>query len=302
MDFATFLKELSAGRRRTGGTGRSAEKDVGRERWPGNPPESLLENWVVVARTDSTNRLARRVVTELVAEETTPPAAVLVALEQAAGRGRHGRHWESPAGGGVYASRLLPVADADALQTIPLLAAVGLSQALEEVLGESVPGAECRLKWPNDLMVRGRKIGGVLVESVTLGGGEGALAIIGFGVNYRERGPEGTLAALGATSLAAELAEAGVAVQLPSLGALTLRLLEGLEAALERLGDTAWAIQRFRERTLHRPGDPIRCRTGEGLVEGELVGFAEQGFLRVRGGDGVERSISSGEIVEEVEA
>lgn len=286
MDFATYLSELSAA---------TDEGDAA----------AGPENLIVVARTDSTNRLARRVVSELVGDGITPPGAVVLALEQAAGRGRHGRRWESPAGGGVYASRLLPVADADALQTVPLLAAVGLAEALDRILGGLMPGGACRLKWPNDLMVRDRKIGGVLVESVSLGGGEGAVAVIGFGVNYRERGGAGTLAALGATSLLGELGTVGAsspAHPAPSLGELTRLLLAGLEAALEHLGDTEYAIRRFRELTLHRSGDPIRCRTGEGVVEGELVGFEAQGFLRVRGGDGVERSISSGEIVEEVEA
>lgn len=282
MNFATYLSELNEADRRAGTTG--------------GP-----ENRIVVARTDSTNRLARRVVSELVGDGIAPPGAVVLALEQLAGRGRHGRRWESPAGGGVYASRLLPVSDVDSLQTVPLLAAVGLAQALNRALDSLIPGAGCRLKWPNDLIVRGRKIGGVLVESVTLPGG-GAVAIIGFGVNYREAARAGTLAGLGATSLLAELAAGPSETGVPTLGELTRRLLAGLERALEHLGETAHAIGRFRELTVHRSGDAIRCRTGEGVVEGELVGFEERGFLRVLGGDGVERSISSGEIVEEVEA
>lgn len=273
MDFSTYLRELS-------------EPDA---------PATGPENRVIVARTDSTNRLARRIASELLGDGITPPGAVVIALEQAAGRGRHGRRWESPPGGGVYASRLLPVADIDALQTIPLLAAVGLA----EVIDSLIPDARCRLKWPNDLMVHGKKMGGVLVESVTLAGGQGALAIIGFGINYREVGPAGTLMAMGATSL---LAEIGGSTEPPSLGRLALRLLDGLESALAHLGETAHAVRRFSDLTLHRSGDPIRCRTGDETVEGVLVGFEEQGFLRVRGDDGVERSISSGEIVEEVEA
>ncbi len=300
MDFATYVSQLDAPGARSAGP----------------------ENRIVVARTDSTNRLARRVVSELVGDAITPPGAVVLALEQTAGRGRHGRRWESPAGAGVYASRLLPVADTTALQTVPLLAAVGLARVLGRVL-DPVPdapldqalargeGERVRLKWPNDLVVRGRKIGGVLVESVTLGGDGGAVAIVGFGVNYREGEADGALAALGATSVLSELRAPGAAGatgrtgaggSVPSLGALALLLLAGLDEAFEHLGETAYAIRRFRELTLHRAGDPIRCRTGDCVVEGELVGFEERGFLLLRGSDGVERSISSGEIVEEVEA
>jgi len=262
MDFPTYLEQLG-------------------------PAAAAPENRVVVARVDSTNRLARRVVSALTREGFDPPDAVVFALEQTAGRGRHGRSWSSPAGGGVYASRVLPVADPRDLATVPLLAAVGLAAALRSLL----PTGDCRLKWPNDLVVGGRKIGGVLVESVTLPDG-GAAAIIGFGVNDRERGEPGVLERLGATCLAWESGR-----DLP-LGELARRLLSGLEDELSHLGDTAYSIRRFRELTIHHAGDPIRCRTGDGVVEGELLGFEERGFLRLRGPDGVERAISSGEIVQ----
>lgn len=264
MDFATFLTELD-------GAG-----------W--GP-----ENRVVVERIDSTNRLARRVVTAYQREEMVPPELLVLALEQVAGRGRHGRVWLSPAGGGVYATRVVAVAGAAELQTVPLLAAVGLARAV----GALLPEGRCGLKWPNDLMVGKRKLGGVLVESIGRTG-DASVAMIGFGVNYRPAArPTGSDAAAfaRATWLANELTGP------PSLGELARVLVEGLDAELRHLGDASYAAESFRALSVHRPGETIRCRVASEVVAGELVGFDERGFLRLST-DAGEALISAGEIVE----
>lgn len=258
MDFATFLTELD-------GTG-----------W--GP-----ENRIVVGRVSSTNRLARQVVSAYQREEMTPPGLLVLALEQVAGRGRQGRAWSSPAGGGVYATLVLSVAEPEQLQTVPLLAAVGLARAL----GTLLPNAGCALKWPNDLMAGGRKLGGVLVESVSRVGG-GSVAMIGFGVNYR---PVDGTAVARATSLADQLASP------PPLGAVARTLVAGLEAELAHLGDASYAAEGFRALSIHRPGDAIRCRVADELVAGAFAGFDDHGFLRLETASG-ETLISAGEIVE----
>ncbi|MGD2114216.1 MAG: biotin--[acetyl-CoA-carboxylase] ligase [Acidobacteriota bacterium] len=244
------------------------------------------ENRVVVARTDSTNRLTRRVVAAYREEEMTPPHLLVLALEQTAGRGRRGRSWHSPPGAGVYATRLLPVAGQDQLRTVPLLAAAGLARAVRALL----PDGDCGLEWPNDLVVGGRKLGGVLVESVARADG-GALAMIGFGVNHRFEGDSAPPDELHATSLADALGDP------PSLGSVTRALVDGLERALERVGDVAHAIALFRELSVHRAGDPIRCRTGDEVVTGTFAGFDDRGFLRLDR-NGEERLIPAGEIIE----
>lgn len=258
MDFASYLGELDAAR------------------W--GP-----ENRVVLARVDSTNRLARRVVSAYQREEMAPPELLVLALEQVAGRGRQGRSWSSPPGGGVYATRVLTVADPAALQTVPLLAAVGLAGAL----GRLLPAGRCGLKWPNDLMVDGRKLGGVLVESIARAG-EASVAMIGFGVNYRSPATEEP----GRTTSLAE--------QLPSpppLGELAKTLVIGLDRELRHLGDEPYAAARFEALSIHRPGDALRCRVAGEVVEGGFGGFDERGFLRLETPEG-ERLISAGEIVE----
>ena len=115
--------------------------------------------------------------------------------------------------------------------------------------------------------------------------------MIGFGVNYRLDGASSGPEVPGATAVVDELGTP------PTLGGLTRALVEGLETELEHLGDAAYAIASFRALSIHRLGDPMRCRAGSGLVEGEFAGFDERGFLRLATAAG-ETLLSSGEIVE----
>jgi BirA family biotin operon repressor/biotin-[acetyl-CoA-carboxylase] ligase len=205
---------------------------------------------------------------------------LLLALEQTGGRGRGGRSWVSPPGQGIYATLLVDAGEAAALQTLPLLVPVGLVRALGRYLG-------CGIKWPNDLVVDGRKIGGVLIE--TLSGGGGALALVGFGVNHGHR--RGDLPVAAATSLALEMESP------PPLGRLAWELVREVSRELEHLGDTVYAVGRYRELAVHRPGDPLTCRVGEETLEGTFQGFDPQGYLRLLTAGG-ERRIAAGEVLE----
>lgn len=256
---------------------------------PPGPP-----NRIVVSRVDSTNRLARRVLTTYAADEMAPPEFLVLALEQTAGRGRQGRAWASPRGCGVYATRVLPLpegaAAAEAVETLPLLAGVGLARGLARLLERGGSGSRAGLKWPNDLLVEGRKAGGVLAETLALGTGPG-VALIGFGVNLL-RPREGPELPAGSTALADHLERR------PTLGGFARELMAGLEAELAHLGDLRYAVAAYRELTVHRPGDALRCRIGGEVVEGNFAGIDERGCL-VLGRDGEEVRVATGEIVEE---
>ncbi len=246
------------------------------------------ENLVVVRRVASTNQLARDIVADYELEAQDLHALLIIALEQSGGRGRQGRSWSSPAGKGVYATRVLSMRNPELLQSLPMLVGLGLCRALSRHL--PVP---CRLKWPNDLVVdtaEGRKkIGGILIEAL-VHPGEGAAAIIGFGVNHsheKEDLPEtGTsLARLG-----------GPGAEIP-LVELTWDLVTGLERELAHLEEPAYAIESYRELSVHRPGDAISCRIGDAVVEGTFQGFDERGRLRLERG-GEETLVASGEVIE----
>ena len=146
---------------------------------------------------------------------------------------------------------------------------------------------ECQLKWPNDVLVEGRKIGGVLIEAWQRGDSTPA-ALVGLGVNHSHSAAE--LPGGGATSL--ELAGA----ELSSLAALTWRLVAAVEAELESDEREASRVARYGARSVHAPGERLRCRVGEDLVEGDFAGFDSRGFLRLRTAAG-ERLLSGGEVI-----
>lgn len=244
------------------------------------------ENLVVLPRLDSTNTLARAIVAEYQNEAQTLHPLIVVGLEQTDGRGRHGRSWSSPAGKGVYATRVVQVDDPGLLQTLPLLAGVGLCRALAACL--PVP---CRLKWPNDLLVEvkgeRRKIGGILIEAAVRPGEE-TLALIGFGVNVFHDATE-----LPATATSVRLlgGDAG------TLEDFTWDLVEGLEAELAHLGDAAYAAESYRALSIHRPGEHVVCRVGESVTEGTFMGFDDSGRLLLES-EGRVIPMASGEVIE----
>ncbi len=138
------------------------------------------------------------------AQQGAPHGAVVVAETQTAGRGRLGRHWHSPPGKNLYCSLLLrpmPGRDQQALWSswIPLIAALAISRAVQ-VIANLKP----TVKWPNDVLIGNRKLGGVLCESSGLGTSHAAVIVgIGLNVNIRRNDFPEDLREL-ATSLAIE--------------------------------------------------------------------------------------------------
>lgn len=199
-----------------------------------------------------------------------PHGAMVTADLQTAGRGRLGRRWVSPAGEGLYVSVVLRPAGGWSPRWGALGLAVGLG--LREGLAGWVP--DVKLKWPNDLLVGGRKLVGVLCETRW----QGAVpdVVIGFGINVLQRGLP---AELKATSLAMELAEGTC----PSRQVV----LEAVLVALERVLAGFWtggfaAIRGGYER--HSAVIGRALTVGGAAVVG--VGFDDDGALRVRGEGG----------------
>ena len=143
---------------------------------------------------DSTMDEAARLASEGAGEGT-----VVVAEVQRAGRGRFGRTWVSPAGN-LWVSVLLRPS-LDSLRWLSVLAGVASARAIA-----STTSLEVSLKWPNDLRVGGRKVGGVLIEN-SLSGSEVAHAIVGIGINVSLNPEANPLTAPTATALNAECGE-----------------------------------------------------------------------------------------------
>jgi BirA family biotin operon repressor/biotin-[acetyl-CoA-carboxylase] ligase len=244
--------------------------------WPRELVDLAL---LVVDRVDSSQRLARTLLERLLAEDETPPPCCILALEQTGGRGRRGRSWASAAGLGVWATVTAGVEPSE-LSSLPLRAAA----ALATELATKVP--RVRVKWPNDLVVDGRKLGGVLVEAVSRQPSS-AWAMIGFGVNAGH--DEGELPTPQATSLRV----LGVDGTERRLEHLAPRLAGAVWS--ETRGERAGWLDAYRARSAHRPGDHIECDLEGERVAGDLVGFDAHGALRLRTASG-ERAVAAGDV------
>lgn len=249
----------------------------------------LPENVVLMDTVDSTNRFVKGLIDRCFEEAATPRVAFVIAYEQTAGRGRQGRSWVSSAGRGLYCTWLqpLPVGQGpleDQLGTLPLLVGVGVCRAVATLID-----GEALLKWPNDVLVGGRKIAGILIETVAGSNGETA-AVIGFGVNY-DFGVCSELPTPVSTSLALETGTP------PPRAVVAEGLARSLERELGNCGDLDYTLDAYRTCTVHREGDEVSCRVGGETLAGRFAGFDSGGRFRLRTASGL-RTIASGEVIE----
>lgn len=132
--------------------------------------------------TGSTNPDAKRF-----AEEGAPHGTTVVADRQTAGRGRRGRSWESPAGTSIYFTIVIrPTFAPDKASMITLVMALSVAEAIHEVTG-----LDAGIKWPNDIVVNGKKVVGILTEmSMTPEMNEAQFLVAGVGVNVNQESAE----------------------------------------------------------------------------------------------------------------
>jgi BirA family biotin operon repressor/biotin-[acetyl-CoA-carboxylase] ligase len=212
------------------------------------------------------------------AEEGAPEGAVVVAGYQSAGRGRWGRTWTAPPGRALLFSVVLrPVAGRAALLTT--LAGCACCAGVRDTTG-----LQAGVRWPNDVIVAGKKVAGILVETRVLGSQMQA-AVVGVGMNvsmeYADLGPD---LADRATSIGIELERAGAVP--PDRTALLVGILRALEARYSRwssegLLDEATALSVVLGRT-------VRLRRADGrAVEGTARALTATGALEIDTSDGI---------------
>jgi len=243
----------------------------------------VVENVVVVDRTDSTQACALRLVEQAEREELSLPTTVVIADRQDSGIARRGRAWQSPAGG-LYLSWLTPSLDRDALSALPMVAGAAAWSAITDL---GIEGAS--IKWPNDILVGGRKLAGILIN---VRHGEKVWATVGIGVNLGEAPQIDNGTGLRATAVAELLADGttdGWAEQL--VRALVTGLAEGIR-------NPSKAVALWAEKLGHAAGDEITVRTGDApTVRGRFTGVTDAGHLRLEV-DGIETVIVAGDVVE----
>ncbi|MFS7223078.1 bifunctional biotin--[acetyl-CoA-carboxylase] ligase/biotin operon repressor BirA [Rahnella inusitata] len=207
-----------------------------------------------------------------------------VAEYQQAGRGRRGRKWFSPFGSNLYLSMYWKLDQGPA-------AAMGLSLVIGIVMAEVLQrlGAEdVRVKWPNDLYLKDRKLAGILVE-LTGKTGDAAQLVIGAGINLKMREPEADTISQGWINLQ----EAGVNIDRNELTAMLLKELRAALLHFEKEG-LAPFISRWRglDNFLDRP---VKLLIGDQEIHGIERGIDQQGALLLEQ-DGIIKPYIGGEI------
>jgi len=227
----------------------------------------------IVHRLDSvssTNDAARALALDGAAHGTA-----VIAWEQSRGRGTKGRTWHSPPGLGLYASFILRGPGGGPVPFPHLLPLAGGLAASDAVLAAA--GIEVRLKWPNDLVHGGKKLGGILTEGVT-GAAGGDFAVIGMGVNVGH-GPMDFPAELRASSTSLRLA-GGRAATVESLFDGLCPALDCWYNALAR-GEKELVVRTFEARLAFPPGASVRVTAAAGAFVGICRGLDAEGRLVV---------------------
>jgi BirA family biotin operon repressor/biotin-[acetyl-CoA-carboxylase] ligase len=235
-------------------------------------------------RIGSTNTVAREL-----AAAGAPHGTVVTAAEQTAGRGRQGRTWTAPPGAALLYSAVVRPLEARH-SVLPLAVALAVCEVAEQLR----PGIECKVKWPNDVHLDGRKLAGILIESRPQDG----WAVLGVGLNLtiaadefpeelRERAV--SLFTGGGTSPAVpyglQAAKKNSWTSLAVAEALSGRLGEWLEAEPEPV------LAEWGERDALR-GREVNWEKGSGVAEG----IDERGYLLVRLADGDRVALGAGDV------
>jgi BirA family biotin operon repressor/biotin-[acetyl-CoA-carboxylase] ligase len=245
-------------------------------------PKMRLLNPTIVSHDSltSTNSEAARLALEGALE-----GLCIVALEQTAGRGRLGRKWSSPAGAGLYFSILLrPSIPIEQWPLLTLMAAVAVHDALIQACD-----LEADIKWPNDLTFEGKKLCGILAE--TLETGEGRAVVIGIGLNLLTSAfPEDLLAT--AISLEEAMGEA------PDREAILKSLLQFMTRYYELLHTTGGRqiIDAWCTCSSYASGKQVRVAAADEVFEGVTRGLEGDGALRVETAGGELKVVRAGDV------
>ena len=232
------------------------------------------------ATLDSTNEEALR----QLAQGAQSPLWI-VADEQARGRGRSGRIWQSPKGN-LYASLLLRLnLSASVATQLSFVAALAAFDAIASQLPPQETGS-LRLKWPNDVMLGGAKVAGILIESLADPAGSRLAAIAGIGVNVSSA-PQTLDRPARALGLAPSACAAIFAALASSFESWLNRWQEGTGFAAIR---EAWLSR------AHAPGEAISVHLNNTPVRGTFLGIDERGALKLETSAGVVITLTAGDI------
>jgi BirA family biotin operon repressor/biotin-[acetyl-CoA-carboxylase] ligase len=230
---------------------------------------------------DSTNIRAK-----LGGEGDAPHGTLYVANEQVAGRGRRGRAWTSPKGTSISMTFLLrPDVDIAHISSITVISALAMAKAFNHI-----DGINAQIKWPNDVVINGRKVCGILTE-MSSEGTDIKYVVVGIGINvYITEFPE-------------ELADKATSIKLENgqgcnrsqLTAYVANEFETLYEKFEKTQDLSFMIEEYDKLLVNRDKQ-VYALDKDSRTEYTALGLAPNGGLRVRNADGEESVIISGEV------
>jgi len=229
--------------------------------------------------TDSTNDRAYEL-----AENGEPEGTVVIAETQTHGKGRVGRKWLSPKGGGIYMSLLLrPGVETDEIPAVTLIAAAAIVKAIKKTCG-----LEAGMKWPNDILISGKKVCGILTE-IKAQPDRVDFLILGIGINVNT--PSGKLPPEG-TSLRIESSSR------VNRSALARCMLEELENAYLRSREEGFISLREECKAMSLVlGKRVKVVEHHRAVEGLAVDIDEKGALIIRTDDRALQRVFSGDVI-----
>jgi BirA family transcriptional regulator, biotin operon repressor / biotin---[acetyl-CoA-carboxylase] ligase len=234
-------------------------------------------------KTDSTNRVALEL-----GHAGEPEGAVVLAEEQTAGRGRAGRAWHSERAAGIYVTLLLrPRLAPVQAPLLTMMAGLSAHAAIQAQTGRTL-----ELKWPNDLLINEKKVGGILTE-MHAEPGQVRFVIVGIGLNVNQEKFTGELGAI-ATSLRIETGKPQSRLE------LLVRLLREFENDYNQFlrKGAASVTEKFAAISSYAKGKRVRVTNGTESFAGTTDGLGPEGLLRVKRDDGDVVTVIAGDVTE----
>ena len=247
----------------------------------------IIREVVYYDETDSTNNEAKRAAERDDAADGT----LYITESQTGGRGRRGRNWVSPAGSGIWMSLLLrpDIAPVNA-SMLTIVAAMAVQEAIHKVLTEDGHDAECRIKWPNDIVLNKKKVCGILTE-MSAEMDSIHYVVIGIGINVNTTDFDESIKDM-ATSI---YLGTGKKVKRSNIIAAFSHSFKKYYEAFLKTQDLTYIVDRYNELLINK-GRTVKAIYANKELVGEALGINKDGELIIKTEDGCETAIRAGEV------